>query len=452
MVAGLLAAALPASAQLFSEGDLLVSTYGDVGNAATGTAFTESLVTPESSYIDGVPTPISLLEYSPTGTVDASPIVTYTLPTANIGINFGIVGEYGSSSEGTIQLSSNGEYLTLGGYSAAPSIAGTGSPGGLGYYNANPDGVDALAQSTDTVVPRVFAVVDANGNANTTTIFNNVYSTNNPRSAYLNGSSLYISGQGSGTTDQGLYLTSVGTNTVAHPGTGLSAIYTTTDTRVTQVDNGNLYYSVDKKNKATGIFEYVGTPSGLTTATQIIPGNNGLSGSNLVNYSPDGYFFANTTTLYVADTGDPKNGGTGDGGIQKWSLNGSTWDLDYTLVDPNFTMNLTAAHGETGFEAITGEVVGSGPSAEVDLYAVSYTLGDADPDGLYTIADNLDETTETGETFTEMEASGANDVFKGVSFAPTAVPEPGMYALIFGGLGAALAVARWKRGAFAKTS
>jgi len=447
VAAGLLAAALPASAQLFTEGDLLVSTYGNVGNAATGAAFTENLVTPESSYIDGVPTPISLLEYSPGGSVDASPVVTYTLPTANNGGNFGIVGEYGSSSEGTIQLSSNGEYLTLGGYSAAPSIAGIGSPGGVGYFNAAPSTV-ALAQSTDTNVPRVFAVVDANGNANTTTIFNNVYSTNNPRSAYLNGSSLYISGQGSGATDQGLYLTSVGTNTVAHPGTGLTAIYTMTDTRVTQVYNGNLYYSVDKKNKATGIFEYTGTPSGLTTATQIIPGNNGLSGSNLVNYSPDGYFFANTTTLYVADTGDPKNGGTGDGGIQKWSLNGSTWDLDYTLVDPNFTMNLTAAHGETGFEAITGEVVGS----EVDLFAVSYTLGDADPDGLYSIADNLDASTESGETFTEMEASGANDVFKGVSFAPTAVPEPGMYAVIFGGLGAALAVARRRRGAFAKTS
>jgi hypothetical protein len=452
--AGLLVAALPASAQtLFTEGDLVVSTYGNVGNAATSSNFTESLPTPESTFIDGVPTPISLLEFSPTGAVDASPLVTFTLPTANIGLNFGLVGEYGSSSEANIQLSGNDEYLTIAGYSAAPSIAGIGSPGGLGYFNANPDGVDALAQSTSTNVPRVFATVDAFGNVNSTTILNNVYSTNNPRSEYLDGSSLYISGQGSGTTDQGLFLTSVGTNTVAHPGTGLSAIYTTTDTRITQVYNGNLYYSVDKKNKVTGIFEYTGTPTGLATATQIIPGNNSLSGSSLVNYSPDGYFFANTTTLYVADTGDPKTGTVGDGGIQRWSLNvgNNTWTLDYTLIDANFTTNISLSHGETGFESITGEVVGS----EVDLFAVSYTLGDADPDGLYTITDSLlAPDTTTGASidgnYTELEASGANDVYKSVSFAP--VPEPGTYASIFGGLGAALAMARRKRGAAVKTS
>ncbi|MGA2053496.1 MAG: hypothetical protein ABSH19_09305, partial [Opitutales bacterium] len=332
--AGLLAAG-SASAQLFTQGDLVVSTYGNVSNAATSSAFTEALPTPESSYIDGVPTPISLLEFSPTAAANSAPLVTFTLPTANIGINFGLVGEYGSSSEANIQLSANAEYLTIAGYSAAPSIAGIGSPGGLGYFNANPDGTDALAQSTDTNVPRVFALVDANGDVNSSTILNDVYSTNNPRSEYLDGSRLYISGQGSGTTDQGLYLTSVGTNTVANPGSAPTPIYNGTDTRVTEVYNGNLYYSVDKKNKVTGIFEYTGTPSGLTTAMQIIPGNNGLSGGSLVNYSPDGYFFANTTTLYVADTGDPKNGGTGDGGIQKWSLNvgNSTWTLDYTLID-----------------------------------------------------------------------------------------------------------------------
>jgi len=147
----------------------------------------------------------------------------------------------------------------------------------------------------------------------------------------------------------------------------------------------------------------------------------------------------------LADTGDPKKGAPGDGGIQKWSLTGGTWTLDYTLIDPNFVTDITQLHGETGFEALTGEIVGSGPSAQVELFAVSYTLGDGDPNGLYTITDNLDATTESGESFTEMETSGANDVFKGVSFAP--VPEPGMYGLILGGLGAlaALGRRRWKQ-------
>ena len=441
-VAGWLVATGPVSAQsLFTTGDLLVSTYGNVGNAATSSAFTESLPTPESTFIDGVPTPISLLEYSPSGAVGAAPIVTYTLPTTNSGSNYGIVGEYGSSSEGTIQLSADGRYLTVNGYSAAPSIAGVGSPGGLGYFNANPISGVALAQATSANVPRVFAFLDANGTVNSSTVLNTIFSTNNPRSSYLvNPTTLYVSGQGSVSTDQGVFMVTVGTNNVANPGTGATQIYKNTDTRTVQAFSGNLYFSEDKPNKPTAIFKYNGLPVSQQTPTAITPAGNGT-----VNYSPEGIYFANTTTMYLADTGDPKKGAPGDGGIQKWSLTGGTWTLDYTLIDPNFVTDITQLHGETGFEALTGEIVGSGSSAQVELFAVSYTLGDGDPNGLYTITDNLDATTETGESFTEMETSGANDVFKGVSFAP--VPEPGMYGLILGGLGAlaALGRRRWKQ-------
>jgi hypothetical protein len=178
----------------------------------------------------------------------------------------------------------------------------------------------------------------------------------------------------------------------------------------------------------------------------ITPANNGLSGSSLVNYSPEGYFFANSTTLYVADTGDPKAGKTGDGGIQKWSYNTSTgkWTLDYTLRSSDLlpvTTATTASHGETGYEAITGQVV----NGMVDLYAVSYTAGDADPNGLYGVADNLSFTTASQastETVVELASSdadngtGPDNDFKGVSFAPQAVatPEPSTWILV--GLGA----------------
>jgi hypothetical protein len=423
-----LALAHTAPAQLFTQGDLLVSVYGNVGNAATGSNFTESLPTPESSYVDGVPTPISLLEFTPTTTqVGNAPVLTYTMPTTNSGNNLGIVGEYGSSSEGTIQLSADGRYLTFGGYSAVPSIAGVGSPGGLGYYNANPVSGVALAQATSANVPRVFALVDANGNVNTSTVLNNLYSTNNPRSVYtMNGTVLYLSGQGSGSSDQGVYKVATGTNNVLNPGSNATKIYGTTDTRTVQAYNGNLYFSEDKPNKPTGIFEYSGLPlNSSATPVQILPAGNGSA-----NFSPEGFYFANATTMYVADTGDPKKGAPGNGGIEKWSLVGGNWTLDYTLIDPNFTTNITATNGETGFEALTGQVVGTGANATVELFAVSYTLGDADPDGLYAISDLLAAATNPGESFTEIEASGPNNVFKGVSFAP--VPEPGAYALLFG--------------------
>jgi hypothetical protein len=88
--------------------------------------------------------------------------------------------------------------------------------------------------------------------------------------------------------------------------------------------------------------------------------------------------------------------------------------------------------GESGFEAITGEVVGSGATATVKLFAVSYTLGDDNLDGLYAVTDTLDATSDSGESFTKLESApgDGNEVFKGVSFAPQTVPEPGTLAIL----------------------
>jgi hypothetical protein len=112
------------------------------------------------------------------------------------------------------------------------------------------------------------------------------------------------------------------------------------------------------------------------------------------------------------------------------------------------TLAPTAADGQTGFEAMTLQVVGN----SVDIYAVSYTAGDADPNGLYAIVDNLSATTlPTGEDFTELEsAPGTSDAggedynFKGVSFAPAAVPEPSTLAMLIVALLGLVGVA-WKR-------
>ncbi len=428
-VAGLLAAAAPSQAQLFTPGDLVVSTYGST------TATTS----------DGASTPISLAEFAPTG---GSPLLTYALPTADgVGgsTNFGVAGEYGSSSEGNIQLSGNGQYLTIAGYSASAAAAGIGASTNTANGTSFPVGTTysastvALAQSTDTDVPRIGILIDGNGNVNSSTVFNNLYNTNNPRAVYSPaGSSIYISGQGDkNTSDQGVFLAPTGLNTKTSGGTA-TGIYNTNDTRYVTGANGNLYYSLDKKNSPTGIFQISGLPAGKATGTQITAANNGILGAGKVSYSPEGFFFANATTLYVADRCVPKAGGTGAGGIQKWTLTGSTWTLQYTLQNPgNFiapSAAATATSGETGFEAITGKTVGD----LATLYAVSYTAGNDNPNGLYAITDNLSSTTGTGETYTELESAAGNggEVFKGVSFAPDAVPEPSTWTLA--GLGAAL--------------
>jgi hypothetical protein len=179
-----------------------------------------------------------------------------------------------------------------------------------------------------------------------------------------------------------------------------------------------------------------------------------------VNFSPEDFAFANSSTLYVADTGDPKAGGVGDGGIQKWTLTSpNTWTLDYTLAPSNFlspslaTGATPASVGETGFEDLALTVSGN----NVDIYAVSYTVGaDAEANGLYDVVDslsNLSPTVAETETVNELETSPgidgstANYNFKGVSFAPTpaAVPEPGAWGMVIGGLSLMLLINRKHR-------
>lgn len=436
-VAGLLALSAHSKAQLFTPGDLVVSTYGSSS----------------TTLADGAPTAITLQEFATAG---GAAVLSDTLPTADGfggSANVGVVGEYGSSSEGNIQLSGDGRYLTIAGYSASAAAAGIGASSnaanGTSFATGTPysGSTVALAQSTDSDVPRVAILVGANGNVNSSTVFNNLYTTNNPRAVYsANGSSIYISGQGDKkASDQGIFYAATGTNTATNPSAPVTGIYNAKDTRYVTASGGNLYYSLDKSGSPTGIYQVTGLPTGASTSSLITAANNGLSGAARVNYSPEGFFFANSTTLYVADTGVPKAGGTGSGGIQKWTLSNGTWSLQYTLTDPAFVapnLAASATSGETGFEAITGEVF----NGTVDLFAVSYTAGDANPNGLYAISDLLDSTTGAGENFTELESAAGNggEVFKGVSFAPQDVPEPSAWAAVLTGFGVLGWCVRWR--------
>jgi hypothetical protein len=386
----------------FTPGDLVVTTYGNIAVAPI--------------HADNAPTLITLQEFPATIAANSTPVMAFTLPSAPSGNDAGICGEFGSSSEGALQQTADGLYLTIGGYSAGPGLA----------YTAG-----ALAQSPCMTVPRVAAIIDGNTNADTTSVFNDIYNTNNARCVYSpDDFNLYLSGQGAGTGDEGgIYYTQDGTNTTSG-GSMPTGIFNQVSTRNLVGFGGNLYYSADQnssKGIQTGLFEYSGFPTaseGTNTGTTIVPANNGGS----INYSPEGFWFANATTLYVADTGDPKAGGTSDGGIQKWVYNGSAWVLKYTVTSPNFlpsSQTATAASGETGLEALTGTVT----NGVASLYAVSYTAGDADANGLYGVTDTLTSTSSSA-TLTEIaaapgiQASGTNPdyVFKGVSFAPTGSP------------------------------
>jgi hypothetical protein len=402
-----------ARAQMFKAGDLVVVSYGS------------SSVTS----VDGQPTPITLIEFSPSG---GAMVSSYTLPTADgIGgsANLGIVGEYGSSSEGNIQPSADGRFLTLGGYGATASANGiqaaTDAANNSSFALGTAYSVQtiALGQSADTDVPRIAERIDVNGSVDSSTALYDLFNTNNPRSVFSNdGTSVYISGQGDGlSADEGIFYAPVGLNTSTSSGTP-TGIYNSVDTRFVTGFGANLYFSVDKKAVITGVFGFPGFPTSGASPTRITAANNGLTGSSQVNYSPEGFFFANATTLYVADTGQPKNKtspASGGGGIQKWVLSGGTWSLQYIFNNPSAFISRNSAprasSGETGFEAITGQVEGG----TVTLYAVSYTAADDEANGLYKIADVLSATTNPGTVPTEIESAPGSGgiVFKGVAIA-----------------------------------
>jgi hypothetical protein len=429
-------AARAATIESFTAGDLVVSVEGDGSN--TG------------SYLDNQAAPMTLYEYHVAGVPGATLVGSLTLPQTASGSNHAFSGEYGSSSEGMIQLTGNGQALTIMGYGVnANTYNSTYDVGGTGT---------ALAQSTSTLVPRVIALIGANGSINTSTALTNVFSGNNPRSVYsANGTSFYISGQGTkGDATGGVFTATLGATT-ATPVTGLDATYkshpSSQDTRVIQQYNGQTYVSVDTSTGSPNR-SYIATLgangsltplNGMASGTVSLNGTNGnsINGSRgTVNLSPDDFFFANSTTLYIADTGAPKVGSTlGDGGLQKWSLEGTgvgaTWVLDYTLSAGLNLVKNTQSTGTTGLYALTGEVVGN----NVELFATNYTAADTDQTYLYGISDVLADMTNPGnETFSVLATAPTDSNFKGVSFAPSVspVPVPGampMFAAAIAGFG-----------------
>ncbi len=334
-------------------------------------------------------------------------------------------------------------------------------------YGAAPSG--ALAQSGSltgqsyTPVPRVVALIDANGNVNSSTGLFNIFNTNNPRSIYtLDGINAWVSGQGSGSDATGgvfyVPLGMVNSTPVAITGLDTTGKTIAQDTRILQVFNNTLYVSVDSKDGSGSNRDFIGT-LGMPPSTMLYNNSNGptqlsgfatsgadklnitsganSNGNNLnagmsINLSPVSYFFASPSVLYVVDGGNPKNDSNGDtncthtanignGGLQKWTnshADGSgSWSLKYTLYLGLNLVNNGAASGTTGLYGLAGVVNGD----SVQLYATNFTLNDLDPTYLYGITDSLSNTTPPGTTlaFTKLDTAPPDSNFKGVSFAPT---------------------------------
>jgi hypothetical protein len=282
-----------------------------------------------------------------------------------------LVNSGSATSEGLISLSPNGQSIVVAGYNAN---AGTAS----------------VASSSTSTVPRAVATVDYNGNytlQSTTTAF----SGNNIRSGTTDGSgNFWAAGANSGIFYMG-------------SGTPTAVSTNSANNRLVSDIGGNLFFSTGSGG-ARGIYEVPGAPtSGLVAPVNII------NSSALGSVSPYGFAFNSSMTIaYVADS-DAYTTSTGFGGVEKWDLVGSSWVFQYSLPTVG-----------TGAEGLAVDFSGANPI----IYATS---GDGK---------DLFDITDTGSSATAnlLDAAGSNEAFRGLTFAPTSVPEPSVLALLAAGL------------------
>ena len=202
-----------------------------------------------------------------------------------------------------------------------------------------------------------------------------------------------------------------------------------------------------------------GTSAGLPTGTGntivLLIGNqatNPATGASSL-LTPFGFFFANPTTLYIADEGNATIGNDAQGnpilvsdplaGLQKWTLVGGVWQLNYVMqagLDINVASNVRGypvPTFTTGLRNLTGRVNGDGTAT---IYAItaqtsSISGGEPDPTKLVAITDVLAAThlpvgdgedgdewsghKGTVEQFVTLQQSRSGEVFRGVALAPT---------------------------------
>jgi hypothetical protein len=373
---------------------------------------------------------------------------------------------FSSKSELALNLSTDGTVFTFMGYLAPVNT--------LDVSNSNTPGVFDPTNPVAGSYYRSVAQVNASGAIQITE--NNAYSGNNGRAAILSNGLYYMVGNsnnGSGTAanvvaaagaqiavPSGVALTDPQPNqnpgppeeignfsvTQTNPITGQP--YATKADKAGKDNNfrgltifGNTMY-ISKGSGSNGIDTvYQVDTSGIlpnlatapTAPITVLPGFNAIpEKTSTTTGNPFGLFFANPTTLYVADEGDgtPADAATSTlAGLQKWSLVNGAWQLDYVLRNglnlgvqysvPNYPSNLYPA--TDGLRNITGV---ANPNGTVTIWAVTSTVsanGDqgADPNLLVTITDNLAATTlPANERFSLVRAANSGEVLRGISLTP----------------------------------
>lgn len=395
----------------------------------------------------GVTAPIFLDQLTPAGTL----VSTLPVPTSMATTSFS------SKSEVALNLSTDGSAITFMGYVAPPNtvdVSNGNTP--LAYDPTNPAG---------GAYYRAVVQVGANGAIQVTPT--NSFSGNNGRAAILANGTYYMVGNANNGSSTPANIVATAGVQMALPGQSFGTPpIQIGDLSVSQYINPatGLPYSPDKPGKDNNfrgmtIFNntlYVTKGSGSngfntvyrvgdygslptvanasSAAIMVLPGFPIVSAKVASPIYPFGIFFADATTLYVADEGDgtAANAATSKtAGLQKWILKNGTWTMAYVLQNglnlgqqyfiANYPATLNPATG--GLRNLTGQVNKDGT---VTIWAVTSTVsanGDqgADPNQLVSINDvlaNTGPTVAAAEKFTILKTANAGEVLRGVSLAP----------------------------------
>jgi hypothetical protein len=402
-----------------------------------------------------------------------------------------MVTSFSSKSELALNLSLNHKYLTFMGYISpidAIDVSNSNTPGAI-------DPTNPVGESFFRAVARV----DQEGRFRFTAT--NAYSGNNGRAAiYNSGADLFYTagnaGNGSNPQPDDIILgagaqaiapvntplssqdpgtpTPVGSFSVTELGAKADKVGKDDNFRGLTIFNNVVYFSKGSGSNGVNTVYFIDTTGsacpngvGLPSPSATLPTSpltynlanlqkNGLPDNMCIlkgfpaipnskataSAFPFGLWFANTSTLYVADEGDgvfANAAGQTTAGLQKWIFKSSQneWQLAYVLNSglglgvpytvrgypsgTNPETSLPWAPETDGLRNITGLVQGKGTAT---IYGITSTVsgnGDqgADPNKLVAIADNLNATTLHGsERFKVVRSAGFGEVLRGVSWTP----------------------------------